>query len=523
MRLVGVKLVVDIDDGVAKVLVVAGRQVRSWGTVSLDEGAMQGVPGGAAAPANADDLRKLLRALAPFGARTITSLPLYATLFRRFNLPKMSRRYLDAVIASEMVESMPFTADQVDIVWQLRGRQGDAEVLTAAVPKEAMDHRVLLLKGIGSRPSAVYPRAMALAFCAPAANVIIVELGRYTTSLVRVTHGFPQTMHSLDLSSLGADVEAKAQAIGQAIEQIACCSGTESESMGDRSIPVLFVGTLAKNKPLADTLTRMVGRPVLSIRTALSCPEHFPSHEYAANLGLVLADRGKLKPGKRLAIHRRPSVNVLPERHVPRPIPVRPAATFGLLFALTYLAFSMSRVVEMEVGEADALRSEAASVGLEVRSRLVSKGIVEGTSKKIEAAKNVQGTLESHLARLDVEMKAQQRRLELITREVLPVGVRLATVAQQGTTFTLSGSADSADLVIQYAARIRSADAFASVKVVQLDTSVSNAVARPEGSLPVVTFQIKAAQHSATVAAGEPGGSSLSSPPVPATKNDNSR
>ena len=518
VRLEGLKLVVDIDDGVARVLVIAGRQVRSWGTIALDDSAAEGSQAVAAAQGNANDLRNLLRTLAPFGARTVTSLPLYASLFRRIPLPKMGARYMEAVITSEMVESIPFTADQVDMVWQFRRQKGSTEVLAVATPKEAMDRRVLLLKGTGHRPAAAYPRAVALTFSTPISDGLIVELGRSSTSVVRVTRGFPEAVHTLDTSGFGADAEARVQAIAQAIEQLACSSGPESESAEDRSAPVLFIGPLAKNRPLVEALTSVVGRPVQTFVSPLAFPDHFPAHEYAASLGLALADRARLKPGKVMNGQRRPSVNLLPERHVPRPIPVQATATFGLLFAMSYLAFSMSRVVDMEKSRAGEILSQATTVEQEVRSRQVTKGIVDAVAKKKEAAEQVRTVLRSHLARWDEELSTQQRRLELVTRELLPRRVSLATVAQQGDTFTLSGVADSPELVLQYAASIRSADVFTSVRVVKMDGAASNPLAGPEGSLPLVAFQIKAVQPSAG-ASVEPGGPSLSSPLGPAKGN----
>ena len=75
----------------------------------------------------------------------VSSFPLYETLIRGLELPRIGRRYRRQVVESEVGETIPFTEDEVDIAWTHRKSEKGMEVFAAAVRKDAIDGHVALL------------------------------------------------------------------------------------------------------------------------------------------------------------------------------------------------------------------------------------------------------------------------------------------------------------------------------------------------------------------------------------------
>jgi Tfp pilus assembly PilM family ATPase len=95
--------------------------------------------------------------------RVVMDLSLYTTLMRRLRIPKVRGRYLQPVVTSEVLDSIPFDEDEVDLTWTLERNDEEQSVFAIALPKQRVDSQVSLVKEAGLIPAAAYSKAAALA------------------------------------------------------------------------------------------------------------------------------------------------------------------------------------------------------------------------------------------------------------------------------------------------------------------------------------------------------------------------
>ena len=261
----------------------------------------------------------------------LTDVPLYASLLRHLDLPDTPRRYLQQVAAAEVADTIPFSEDEVDIKWQIRSDGDERRVFAIAVPKDVIDRHVRLMEQAGSRPAATFSKAVALAFAAGTPNTIVVGVA----STQAGSDSVPQVVNRLVFPGGNTSPQARAEAVAGAVEQMAGyyqdyqAFGSADEG---ESLPVVVTGEVQDQATIAEALQQVLQRDVIPCAPDLDYPEHFPASEYAVNLGLSLASRATGKEG--VVSRKLTSINQLPARHLPRPLPALPIAVFAVLLIL---------------------------------------------------------------------------------------------------------------------------------------------------------------------------------------------
>ena len=174
----GPTLTVSIEGGTVRVVVLRGQMVVAWGMKSTEEHLdLENAQGDSRRDAQAAALKELLRELGR--GRVVTDLPLNDSLMRQLEVPEMSRRYVEPMVTSEVLETIPLFEAEADISWRIHRNHVrnhvHQEVFAAAVPKRAMDNQVHLLRDAGIRPAVAYSRAVALACAANQADAIVMQ------------------------------------------------------------------------------------------------------------------------------------------------------------------------------------------------------------------------------------------------------------------------------------------------------------------------------------------------------------
>ena len=143
---------VSVEGDLFRVVAFKGRRVVAWGQVEAPElhEVIEHVPEGEVDAEPADDaerqrdqlgktdtasLEELLRGFPFRGGRHVVDLPFYLPLTRSLPLPSVGGRYMDRVVSTELMESIPFRAEEVDISWQTVTSERGQEVLANAVPR----------------------------------------------------------------------------------------------------------------------------------------------------------------------------------------------------------------------------------------------------------------------------------------------------------------------------------------------------------------------------------------------------
>jgi hypothetical protein len=182
-----------IERDVIRVVVFKGKAVVAWGLAAQEEGASSAeleTPPPDEKPdevSSASHLQELLSGLGTQSGgrlwellnkigirqgRVVMDLSLYTTLMRRLRIPKVRGKYLQPVVTSEVLDSIPFDEDEVDLAWTLDKNDEEPSVFAIALPKQRVNSQVSLMKEAGLIPAAAYSKAAALALASGVPNAI---------------------------------------------------------------------------------------------------------------------------------------------------------------------------------------------------------------------------------------------------------------------------------------------------------------------------------------------------------------
>lgn len=456
-----------IEDGHARLLVIKGGRIIAWrsGQVAKPPDVSEVVPAdeaeskdGVEAPVF-DPLAHLLKGLPTRSKRVVADLPLHLPLLRHIPLPDVKGRFLREIVNAEVLNSVPFSQNEVDIQWQVEQGENVREASVIAIPRDRMDDQIRLFKGSQLAPSAVYSKASSLAVAVARADVFILHMTQAQTAVILVRGGVTRIVHRLELpGSLSEQSEAIAMGVGQVAGYHR--SQRPDDDVGD--LPVVVTGEVDHVEELVGLLATTLNRPVYPFEPELECPQGFDPTEYASNIGLYLVAHSK-KSAKMISAQ-----NVLPERHRPRPLPVVPTAVFTGLLLLGFLAFNLAGWVSGVSDESgplsaklDIRESQAREVRLAtVRQTLISQKIADANQETVD--------LVASILSFEQNMDVLLSRISLILKTAESANVELARFVPTKDGFSISGSAASYDDVLIYAASMRSSLDFADATVLQV-------------------------------------------------------
>ncbi len=478
-RLASTTMTLSLEDGHARLLVLKGDRIIAWRSGQIAEPPEEpaAVPEATTelrpAVASLDEigpeerteapvfnpLESLLEGLPARSKQVITDLPLYVPLLRHIPLPDVKGRYLREIVTAEVLDSVPFAPDEVDIRWRIEQGDGIKEASVIAVPRDRMNGQVRMVRDSQLAPSAVYSKAASLATAVARPDVFILHMTKTQTAVVLVRGGVPRIVHRLEL--LG-DTKEQAEAIAMGVGQVAGYHRSQrpEDDIGD--LPVVVTGEVDQVRELVGLLATTLDRPVHPFEPGLECPEGFDPAEYASNIGLFLASRSK-GSAKVIAAQ-----NVLPEHHRPRPLPVVPAAVFAGLLALVFLAFNLTGWVSGVAGERDLLNARLdirEGQAREYRLSIARQSVID---QRIADADLEAVDLEANLLSLEREMDILLSRISDITGAADSSNVELSRLTPIPEGFSVSGTADSYSDVLGYDASMRSSPNFEDATVLQV-------------------------------------------------------
>jgi Tfp pilus assembly protein PilN len=501
------------DMGIIRVVVFKGRDVIAWGTTRPGEDSTVSEPETASpeernmaallelldelgvrrerpAQGVTSHLLRLKQVLEPFGlrrTRVVMDLPLYDTLVRHLQLPRVSQGYLEPMIISEVVESIPFSRSEVDIAWHTRRRGPMQSVFAVATPRDRLDRQVSLLKGAGIPPMAGYARAEALAFACGVADGILVHLEPSHASVVLVQASLPRVVHQVTFAAGEDGDQARAELLARAVDQVSGYYHTLGAGDESGAWPVVLTGQFTE--PLAVTLRRLSHRRAVTFVPALNWPDSFRPEDYAPNLGLFLAFEARPKDQSRAVKRPWVPLNLLAERHLPRMVPVTPVAVFVTLLLLWLHPLDVVGHVNAKLVATSSLAGQIEVLKTVVQQHRTNQSEEKAIQKEIQDLTQQRQVLQLHLDDLATSMDTLLARLETLSATALPNGVNLNSLVQRADGFTLVGTANSYDQVLVYAANLRSSGLFSDARVLKVDGRENPADPLAAG----VSFQVEAA------------------------------
>ena len=483
-RLRATTLTLSVENGVVRVVAFKGRDVIAWTTTSLDgppdhegTGAPPSEEASETPTGDTGQLRRLLKEMPAGRSRLVTDMPMYAPLIRQLHLPKVSGQYRQQMILSEVLETIPFEPEEVDVSWQLRqGLEGE-EAFAIAVPKGYVDSQVGIVKEANLSPSAAYTKATALAFAIGIPDAIVVHLEQGRVATVLVHESTPQVVHQQDFPWTTTNPQEHADALAAAVDQVAGYYQARGPLSETDPLPVVLTGQLPDGEGVLAILPQVLGRPVLPFTPTVGYPSDFPQDAYAANLGLFLADKARTKRWGDSDGTIGPALNVLPQRYRPKPLPVVPMAVFVALFLLVGLAIVITGPVSDKVGDADQLSLRRDQAQGEESTQLQIQVARLGEQRGFEEARQLAIGMESGLAQLQLSGDSLVNGLLAITEGTSRFGIQLSGVAPDEGGVALAGITDSYNEVFAYADYLHASELIEEAAILQLTGSSEGTVA----------------------------------------------
>lgn len=471
LRLRPLTVTLSVEEGDMRLVVFQGRQVVNWDHVTLETEPVDPEQQTPAPSAATDRLRRAFAELGVQRGRLVTDLPPYTPLMRHFQLPRSGGRYLENMVVSEVLDTIPFDGDEVDIMWRGQRNRTGQDVIAIAVPKDKIDGRVRLARDAGLPPRAAYSRASALAFAAGFPDSIVINVQPLETSVVLVRDGSPRVLHQLETTSVAAGTQQQANALTTAVQRVVGYYQPIYPETDSTPLPVVMTGQAAADDSLAEILSQSLGRAVLPFAPVLICPEDFPQSEYAANLGLFLADQSKSNSRSQSSARMAPALNLLPERHLPQGLPLQAFIFFAIIVLLGAAIFPSTSQIDSMAREADQLSIELEGVQSEETKQRKSFNRERTRQTLLQEDQGLALGMEARLTELRLEMNTLVDQLRAITEVTLPFSVELANVAPKEEGISLTGIADSYGDVFQYAENLRASAQFEDARVLQVTRS----------------------------------------------------
>ena len=484
-----------VDEDAIRIVVFRGRRVTAWGTANHQSGVNGEWP---EAEQDEQSLPLLMRRMGIQRGKTVSGLSLHLSLVRNLEIPKIGRRYLPQVIASEIEEQIPFMLSEVDLVWRAHRKTSQvSQVVAVATPRQGMDQHVQWLKTAGVKVRGIYAKSTALASTSGLEDGILAYLQEGSAELVAVRRGIPIAVHGVKLSIDGLPVEETAHRIYRAVEQVAGYQASLDLEEEQVPLPVVLMGQTANLVEFSERLGQLSGRAVSSMPLAMAYPPHFPASDYAANLGLAAAHAASSPTWWKVGAKRPRTLNLLPERHAPRPFPLRFLATSAALLALGFLAFNSFAPAQRALsGEVTLLAAHLSTLESQERQERLLLATSQARAEDLQASNLAAQSLGTTLETLNVDRQLLILRFLAATREAVPSGITLTGISLQGEGLGMSGSGISLDSLVAFSTALRETGLFREVRVVQVagaKTIGASSLGLAEPSAGGVVFQMKAA------------------------------
>ena len=460
-------LTISVEGAVLRAVAFSGRSVLAWARLDLDDA----------------DVGALPTEFGPFvrgRARHVIDLPFYASLVRFLERPAVRRHYLDQVVRMEVGATIPFAEGEVDLRWKRVGRGRTSEVMAWVVPRWETDAYVDLVRVVDACPAAAYPKAAALALAAGLADGIVAHLAEGGVELVLVLDGVPRRVHRAELPPAPEDAGEYAGALAQAVDELCAWSGPPREDGDPQTLPIVLTGDVPTDAARAEALSEALGERLRALELPVEYPAGFPAVEYATNVGLALADWGRRQAPWRRTRARQAVVDLLPERHRRRRVPVRVLAVAALFVALTAGAVATTAVANDVVAWAHTLETRVATLQRLVRVDTIAAARENGLRMQLAIVEEQTEALELQERTSRESVALLLERFRLLTDESPGPAVSVSGVSLAGGKVRLAGHAPTYQDVIRFADSVRAAGLFTDI---QTTDAAGEAAAVPADSL----------------------------------------
>ncbi len=480
-----------------KILSVKGNRVAKWGSLALANGMVKDglilQP-----PAVGEAIASLFKSTKIPKEKVITSLDGLSFTYRFLNMPRMKPVLLDEAIRLAAKKEISLPQEELYLSWQpLPGQGEEQSYFVLGVPRNFVDALAETLKIAGIEPYLMDLQGLALARAASRRDAIVVNLEPDCFDIVFIAEGLPAVIHAISPRSEGATLEDNVKRLADELTKTAAFyQSRHPESALGPETPLLLTGDQAMVTPASGLLQSEIEYPVEALTPPVDFPPGLPVASYAANIGLALKKMPAKTDAKEEADRYHDiNINIFSGKYrkvKPKPL----SAGYILLRAFLAVAIVLIYPLYQSLGNVKAQNARQESDFFDISRQLNITRIIADedaeTDNTIQQVIDRAETLQAINQGLLANRGNFTRDLQMVA-EALPPNAQLTSIDIDNKLVTVRGETDNVFVVIDYAAALEQKEAFADVRINELNEKTSvifgeNATA--DRTVSLITFEI---------------------------------
>ena len=314
-----------VEDTSMKVLVVKGKQLKTWASMPLEGGLVKN-----AVILDGEKLSEKIKEFLEINGvvtkRIAVSVSGIHSVYHLLRLPKFSKALMPEAVMREARRIMPVPLDELYLSWQVLSiSEVEVMVCLVGLPRSTIDPLIDTLRRVGLSPYLMDIKPLAVARAVGEENAIVVDTDPVSFDIVVVIDGVPQLLQSMTFGEDVTSVDGKVAVIKEELDRtVQFYNSSHGEEPISPDMPLFLA---SESDEVTKLLAQALVYPIKDVPELLPFPEHFDSAMYLANLGLIF------KEVKVDGLKLRLDVNVMPEVHIKKRFPlaqVLPVAFLGL-------------------------------------------------------------------------------------------------------------------------------------------------------------------------------------------------
>ena len=205
-------------------------------------------------------------------------------------------------------------------------------------------------------------------------------------------------------------------------------------------------------------------------------------------MGLFLADRVEARGSQEESARAVPALDLLPQRHRPKPLPVLQTAIFMTLALLAVHPFDFTQLVNGKQLEAQTVTRNLRDLRSQEQKHNLILARHQEDQTGFDDAQTQGLALSSLQEDLKQDMDTLLTMLDVITDDAKPDNISLTTIAPLGVNWSVRGSAPIYEEALKYAAKLKGYPVFEDARAIQVQGSEAIGVESSEG---LVSFLLK--------------------------------
>jgi Tfp pilus assembly protein PilN len=351
---------------------------------------------------------------------------------------------------------------------------GPVEVFGIAALRSVLDSALRPVISARSRVTIAQPKAVALAAAAGISAGIIVDLEPTSIAVIIVRTGLAEVVRDVAISPELRPPQVAQILAGQVNRSVGYYNARYPDDHLPQTTPIFVTGEGVVEPQAIDLALATLPYPRQSITCPFEAPEGFQPGVYAAALGTTRQEM--LRRSGRKDPDMRPVFDFLPAEFKPRPLPVKKliAASVAAVMLMggvpAYQAFasvsSQVTVLESSVGR---LEPQVRLRTLQLRKVAAVQERIKTTNQEIEKLVASERAVEGSDKAFSVTLAA--------IRQVVPQGVKLGEMDDDGGLVELAASAADPDELFAFVRALSTIEGFGDVRIKSIALSQSGVTA----------------------------------------------